>query len=557
MIETLRLKGIRDVVLSPGSRNAPLAVGFKRDPHFRCEVIHDERSAAYHALGISLATGGASVLVCTSGTAVLNYAPAVAEAYYQRISLIVLTADRPEAWIDQLDGQTVRQTGVYANHVRGFFDFRCDVEQPDEMHHELRKMNQAVHLATGAVPGPVHLNVRLAEPLYEFGDFPDEKIFRFDRIESDYGISPADLEPLKRIWGSVRKKMIVVGQHPAEPKLIEVLADYAGCGDVVILRDLLANLPSDCGIQHFDPAIVSFSEEEKETATPDLVIYLGGQIVSKVVKKFLRRVRPVHQWRVDPSGEAVDLFQCLSLNLVAFPVALLENLSAGGLTGKAVSSEGQEFRRLWTERERDFVRRASVPFDGKRLTDLEVFRLLAETLEPSWNLHLANSMPVRYAQCFRFEGNHRYFGNRGTSGIDGCVSVAVGTATASAAKTLLIVGDTAFFYDSNALWRDKPPGNLRILLLNNGGGGIFRILDEAEKMPEREALLEATHARNARSICDEFKVRRFAVRDAETLKLRLEYLLGNACESCTLVEAFTEPALNRQAFKHLFRISGE
>ncbi|RYY09567.1 MAG: 2-succinyl-5-enolpyruvyl-6-hydroxy-3-cyclohexene-1-carboxylic-acid synthase, partial [Cytophagaceae bacterium] len=309
--------GITDVILSPGSRSAPLTLAFARHPAYRgrLRVVPDERAAAFIGLGIAQATRRPVVLVCTSGTAGLNYAPAVAEAFFQQVPLLVLTADRPPEWIDQLDGQTIRQRDLYGAHAKGTFDFPADTAHADAKWHAERLINEAINLTRTFPAGPVQVNIPLREPFYpkageEMGYEPDVKIIRDDH--SNTILPPAEILDLRRQLREAGRVLVVAGQQPESPTLTAALYEFAEARQVPVVADTIANLGDVPAVRRQDIFLAGLSKEDKAALRPDLLITFGQSLISKALKLFLRDAAPAQHWHLQPAGEVADTFRSLT-----------------------------------------------------------------------------------------------------------------------------------------------------------------------------------------------------------------------------------------------------
>lgn len=478
--------GVRQFIISPGSRSAPLTIAFSRNPRLTCRVVPDERAAGFIALGLAQQTGQPTGLICTSGTAAANYAPAVIEAFYQRVPLLILTADRPPEWIDQQDGQTIHQPNLYAPHCRGSFSLPADLSHPDAQWHAERLASEAINRTLWLAPGPVHLNIPLREPLYPppgavYAPRPGLRPIRLARPQ--LSVSPADWPALQTEWQAAGRKLIVAGLYPPHAELGAALAELLHDPTVAVLADVTANLPPVAGVIHHADTILGVkSADLAEKLTPDLLISFGGPVVSKAAKLFLRQNRPAGHWHIDPAGDHVDTFQALTRVLPVEPAGFFRQLAQFSTAHGAYQSD-------WQARE-DWARQALSRFwPGLPFGEFVAVQRVLQALPAGSRLQLGNSMAVRYAAFTGLNGLEpeiRINSNRGVSGIDGTVSTAVGAALATGQITTLICGDLAFFYDRNALWHAHLPPNLRVVILNNHGGGIFKLIDGPSNLPPAE-----------------------------------------------------------------------
>lgn len=484
LTEILVNKGIKRVVLSPGSRNAPLLMAFAREKRIDHYVVLDERSAAFFALGMAQQSGEAVALACTSGTALLNYAPAVAEAYYQRLPLIVISADRPAEWTDQDDSQTIRQQGALANVVKASWQLPAEIREEDERWFANRIVNDAINCAMNGRRGPVHINVPLHEPLYGQTTFPATPIRTIEFVDTTTSLSPKTVTALAERFGAFRKVMILAGCYLPDSHLKESLNRLAALEQVVVLSETPANLGDERHIGMIDRVLATIAESEKPEYAPDLLITFGGPLISRHVKAFLRKYRPQEHWSIDRSDHPVDTFKVLTTQIaldagVFFP-ALCDHVKA---EPSDYAIRWQQKKELSTIRHNRFAE--TVPW-----SDWKAFSMVLPSLPAGVSLQLGNSTPVRYAQLFEYLQVGRVDGNRGTSGIDGSTSTAIGAAALNAGMTILITGDMSFLYDSNALWNKYFTPRFKIIVMKNGGGGIFRFIPGPSDLAELEECFE-------------------------------------------------------------------
>jgi len=496
-------KGVTDFILSPGSRSAPLTLALVRHANITCRMSVDERSAAFVALGIAQQTRQPVGLVCTSGTAPLNYAPAVAEAFYQKIPLLVLTADRPPEWIDQNDNQTIHQREVYGRHCRAFFELPVEASHPDAQWEVQRILSDAINSTLWPIPGPVHVNVPLREPLYPEAPLTYPQKSRAISLEVPETIlSAGSWETLLAEWQSSNRKMIVAGLHPEDPELSAALKTLCHAHDVVLLSDAASNVASDAGVHYHDFILNSDADELRERLRPDLLISFGGPVVSKSLKLFLRHHAPQAHWQLQMQPSCIDTFQSVSRIL---PVS--EHYFFSELERQTASqrSPAHDYVQEWQRVEAEAANLVDNFCGTHDLCSITAMRTVLVHTPVGSHLQLGNSSVVRLASLLGMKqlGHLKVNSNRGTSGIDGTVSTAVGAALATGNTTTLITGDLAFFYDRNGLWNDFVPPNLRIVVFNNGGGGIFRLLDGCKKLPELGAWFETAHCRSARETAQE------------------------------------------------------
>jgi 2-succinyl-5-enolpyruvyl-6-hydroxy-3-cyclohexene-1-carboxylate synthase len=541
---TLLKKGITDIVFSPGSRNAPLINTFAATEGFRCLNIVDERCAAFFALGMALNLRRPVAIACTSGSAVLNYAPAIVEAYYQKAPLLILTADRPAEWIDQGDGQTIRQGNVYANYIKSSFNLPDRIESEEDAWFTARLINQACNSLLYPEPGPVHINIPFPEPLYGLIDEKLPTIKSISIHETEKILSEGEIRALADVWNGSSRIMILAGQMIPDAPLNAILADLAADPSVAVLAETISNLSADSFNSCIDNVLSAMGDEDPYR--PDLLITMGGQVVSKKIKTFLRKNRPAMHWHFSLAGEHMDTFMSLTDIISADPSMFLNSLRRYVSPGK--SDYGEKWRAL----DRVTQERQALHLVHGEYSDLKVFSLIQSHLPGHSLVHLSNSTPVRYAQLFKYKSSLVFMSNRGTSGIDGVVSTAAGYASLSDKINTLITGDLAFFYDSNALWIKHLTPNLRIIVINNQGGGIFRFIDGAPSMPELESHFEARHAMGVEKLAQAYGLDCFVATNEEELLEGLHWLYGSDFNKPAVLEVKTPPAVNAEYLKQYF-----
>ena len=504
--------GISHAVISPGSRNAPLILSFTAHPQINCISITDERSAGYYALGMAQQLQKPVGLICTSGTALTNYTPAITEAFYLKIPLLVISADRPPEWIDQNDGQTIRQNDFFPNVVKKTFITPVETEKEEDLWYFRRILNEAIGITMADNHGPVHINVPLREPLYE----PLPEITQVpDVISIQTGYSQLTNDQwrnIKQKWKSHSKILIVCGfSSERNPDMENSLVMIAENNEAVVVAENLTNL-SDYNFIHSPERFIAALDNEKQVNfQPDLLITTGGAVLSKRLKKYLREFSPNEHWHVDENEMFVDTYQALSQNIRIKPEYFFKNIAGTGSVNEHYCKFAKQINEHANENHDNFLAKAE-------FADLKAYELVFNQLPSDCNLHLANSTPVRYSQLFPNRPDINYFSNRGTSGIDGCVSTAAGTAMVSEKLNILLLGDLAFIYDSNGLWNNNLPGNLRIIIFDNGGGNIFKLIETGSEAERIRPFIETPHKVKVKELCGAFDVDYLYAQNAEELE---------------------------------------
>jgi len=542
-------KGIRHAVISPGSRSAPLVIAFSKLEGMHCMQVIDERSAGFFALGMAQQLHAPVALICTSGSAVLNYGPAIAEAFYQRVPLLVITADRPEEWVDQGEGQAIRQHGVLALHMKK------SVQLPRLMSDELarwhggRLINEAIDATLLPVPGPVHVNVPFTEPLYGLAQLAPSSLSRpIAQVMTESFILPEHARWLVGQMSVCSKVMVLAGQGIWSDGLKNQLKQLASLPQAAVLVEATSNLEDDAFITCVDRAIEGVNDANESDLKPDLLITFGGAVVSKRIKGLLRKWKPEQHWNIDAGQRHYDTYQSLTHDIAVSPEVFFAQLAGGVKPSESIY--GDAWRIIdYRTRERHAAILKETPW-----CDLKASELIIQRIPEGSDVHLANSTPARYAQLFDRKPGLRWFSNRGTSGIDGCTSTAVGSAFASQRRTTLITGDTAFLYDSNAFWNAHLSPALRVIVMDNGGGNIFRYIEGPDKEPELLVWFEAPHGRDPLALVKSFDLPWKEATDETTLAEGLGWLYGDHKQPAVLMvrtNAELSPKVLREYFKKL------
>lgn len=545
LVEVLARQGLRHVIISPGSRNAPLTISFAQHPDLECLSIADERSAAFFAMGIAQQTRQPVVISCTSGSAALNYAPAIVEAYYQKIPLIVITADRPVEWTDQGDGQTIRQTNIFANYIKGSYELPQDPSDADALWFSNRLVSEAWNTAMHPDQGPVHLNIPFREPLYGQTDqTSNPKVIQTRREERR--LNELDVRELASLWNASSRKLILTGMMTPNAVLNERLHQLADDPSVAVLTETTSNLHSPLFNPCIDSVVNTFEGDDETHFAPDLLVTMGGPVISKMVKAFLRKANPKNHWHVDVTDHHLDTYQSLTDNLPILPETFCEQLLQYTMPVES------GFAATWKQRDERSAERGETYLNTIPWSDFKAFEVLLSHLPAEGQLQLANSTAVRYAQLFKALNPIPHYANRGTSGIDGSTSTAAGAAFATGQMTTLITGDMAFFYDSNAFWNQHLTGNLRVILINNGGGGIFRVIKGPSSTNQLEQFFETAHDYDAEHLAKAYKVGYYSCENEEELRQALKGFYQPHNNRPVILEVKTPRLLNDQLLKDYF-----
>ena len=529
---------IDTVVISPGSRNAPLTIGFSNHPEIETLSVVDERCAAFFAMGIAQQKRKPVAIICSSGSALLNYYPAIAEAFYSNIPLVVIYADRPKHLIDIGDGQTIRQENVFENHI--LFSANL-VEAKNELESNTDLLIEALQTAI-TKKGPIHINVPFNEPLYETVD--DLKEFNFSNVIANEVKQSVNYQKLSEIWKSSSKKMILVGSNFPDGELQKVLSDFTNDESVLVLTETTSNLYHPKFINSIDKLIAPLTESEFLALQPEVLVTLGGMVISKKIKQFLRKYQPKHHWHVD-GLKAMDTYHCLSEFIQEKPIDFLGKLI------KNLSSVKSNYQQNWLTKKAARNKQHKKYLANCEYSDLKVFETVLNFIPDNSQLQISNSSTIRYSQLFDVNTTLQVFCNRGTSGIDGSTSTAIGAAFTTENQTTFVTGDLSFFYDSNALWNANIPNNFRIIILNNAGGGIFRFIPGPSTTNATD-YFETPHSLTAEHLAKMYGFKYVAVSEIEELNVELNdfYSISNQPK---IMEVFTPKDINDVVLKNYFK----
>ena len=576
VIQQLLNYGIHHIVIAPGSRSAPITVGLTTHKAFTTYSIVDERSAGFFAIGLSQQLHQPVAVLCTSGSALLNIYPAVSEAYYSRYPLVVLSADRPTYQTDIGNGQTIRQSGVFSKHLisevsllqdithnrvaimesntQQMIDVKSTLQEVERQQKIIEKKNtkdlQKVLSEVLSEQGPAHVNIPLEEPLYEFDDQNDLIV---EQVKREKTSQPKNLESVQSKWDKSKRILVVVGTLSPDTLNAKSISVLAQDSRVIVLHEITSNLHHDNFIAHIDRVILPIekqknSEEIFQSLTPDLLVTIGGMVVSKKIKSLLRSYKGVSHYHIG-TDRPLDTYYLGVQHLQIDP-----NSFFGDRTSISDSKANYQAQWLQLSRQREIAHKsflANTPF-----SDLLIFDKIMRSIPKNYLLQWSNSSPIRYAQLFPVPIDSQSFCNRGTSGIEGSISTAVGAAVGSDRPTLTITGDLSFFYDSNALWNEYIPANFRLIVVNNGGGGIFRILPKAKETPGFETYFETKHKRTAKHMAKQYGLSYQCVQTSFGLRLALGRFFSKSTRG-KILEIRTPSTTNDLVLQSYFKYLGK
>ncbi len=564
---------IQRVVICPGSRNAPLTNGFVSHPNFITYSIVDERAAAFFALGMAQQLMQPVALVCTSGSALLNFYPAIAEAFYSDIPLVILSADRMPHSIDIGDGQTIRQKNVFSPHVEAEASLLPDVIHATstlianplqtlvakatdqktieaiQLKHQQQNEKEIARVLSAAIQqqGPVHLNIPLEEPLYEMTKNA-LSVKEYPIPKKKEAVSESEMALCKTLWHSTPNKWVIIGQMAPNQLDEEWITQLCNDPSVVVFSETTSNVFLKKGIASIDTLMAPLEQimDDSHDITPSILLTFGGMVVSKKIKAFLRKNQPEHHWHVDPK-KAYNTYYCLNQHFKCTPNAFFKSLYTN-FSSQSNSSFQPSVLKVYNA----FKQKGQEYINTLPFSDFYVFKTLAAVLPSSYHLQVANSSSIRYTQLLDWSKGIQFFSNRGTSGIDGSTATAVGAAQINPLPTLLITGDLSFFYDVNGLWNNHVPSNFKIILINNNGGGIFRILPGEKDTSTFDTYFETLHERKAKYIAKAFDFEYQHVHSKWRLKQKLTRFFADG-KRPKIIEIETPRQLNDQVLLNYFK----
>jgi 2-succinyl-5-enolpyruvyl-6-hydroxy-3-cyclohexene-1-carboxylate synthase len=534
LVEVCRIKGIRQVVFSPGSRSAPLVIGFSQVKEIQCTVIADERVAGFFALGMAQQSHMPVAIVCTSGTAVLNLAPAICEAYHQQVPLLVLTADRPPEYIGIGENQAILQTNIYNNYIRASYTL------PDTAPEAAQIASDAIAMTTLGYYAPVHINIPLREPLYGSSDEPLPD-FSIHKLTSETAA------PEKAKISLSAKNMLICGMHDPDTRLSKYIQQLSLRDEWVIVAEPVSNMPVAGAVKNIDGALILLQEDQYGPYAPENIITIGKQIVSKKLRQFLHRVKPsAHYHLSKDKGEWNGLGARGYHHIICEPLHLIASLCE-------IKRQASDYKAKWQSINQKADSLTKLYALQGPYSDWQVFYQLVSSYPEGADVHYGNSSPVRYSGFFGHRTSLAVYANRGTSGIDGCVSTAAGAACQSGRLTICVVGDVSFLYDSNALWNNALSPHLRIIVINNGGGNIFRLIDGPGRVDGFEKFFEASHKLSTEFLAQMYQIPYYFCERAEEMDFVLgQFYKPQKNRKPAILEIKTDGAISAQVYKQYF-----
>lgn len=541
--------GLDKVFVSPGARSAPLLRAFSEHGAFKVSVLNDERAAAFIALGYTKGSGKPSILLCTSGSALLNYAPALAEADGSDLPLLILSADRPKENLGQFEGQTTPQDFIFRPWTR----LSIALEEADyerRYHWCVRTLNVALDALWGPPSGPVHANIHLNEPLFSQPIFPAVSGLRIRRQANQPQLQQYQ-NALSQILDTHPRVLALAGsrlglQPAGIPQFAQALMHM---GVPVLAENQAFGVTAPGTISNAEDILRCHSGDDRSHLTPDALITWGGNIVGKKTKLFLKESRPCVHIHVDPAGRPVDMFGCLTDVWTLSPWT--NEFHFPDFSSKLKpETRRTAYLRVWQEASAASARRFRKVLENLPFGDFTAVDTVVRSLSANALLHTGNSMPLRYmiSACGHSPAPVIFDVNRGVSGIDGTLGTAIGLALSQPSTPVwCLIGDLSFHHGVNALWQSQVPPNLRIVILNNGGGNIFGIIPGPDQTPDPKHYFENRASSTARWDAQKFGLHYFSASSMQALISLLPAFTDAG--KAAILEIFTDPDVNISAFK--------
>jgi 2-succinyl-5-enolpyruvyl-6-hydroxy-3-cyclohexene-1-carboxylate synthase len=534
LFKCLHFLGLSEVYVCPGSRNAPLIHAAFHTQGLHLHKVVDERSAAYQALGSALLLQKPVAIICTSGTALLNVLPAIAEAFQLQVPLIVMSADRPLSLYDKWENQTIHQEGVLGRFVNTFMAWKGQLLRKRSIGKVERFAAKAMDYVQFPDNAPIHLNFHFDEPIYFAKKAKDYPIFSLTHHKSRFSLKtfPSIILP------ETPSVLIVAGQGHWNDTVASSIENLLSKG-AVLFCDVCSPYRKLQTDMRWEFALSFLSEADWEALLPDTLVITGAFVVNKNLKKLIKK------------GGFKNVFQLADRQQLKDPYELKPQIVSYIKQETSETWPYQQnllFKEKWCNKIAAFVSNPFLP-DNLPFSDWFIVSKIKDCLTTACVIHAANSMAVRYVSMVGLNKEIKILSNRGTSGIDGCLSTAMGAAWVDPKqKHIAIIGDLAFFYDQNALWREQLPPNLTILVLNNGGGNIFDMIPGPATSPAYH-FFTTPHSLSAALVAKQFDINYTLIDNSKDLEMHLHNKLQS--NTINLIEFITNPKENKEIWKQL------
>ncbi len=539
LVAVLKSYNISRVVLSPGGSDVPIIHSIEQDDFFKCYSVVDERSAVYYAIGLSQGMNEPVVCVCTSGTAVSNYLPGMTEAYYQNVPIIAITADKNPCYNGQIETQKITQHSIFGDVSLKSVELPTGTNS-DELWLCERLIKEAVLASVNFSKGPSHINIPIV------GNYADYDVKTLPSIKHvDY----LSLEASENVWMNYVKRLtrakrilIVVGQNVVfSEEDIKNIEEFVTTYNCVISVENISNLNCNGTVTTYP--ITEAQKNDSQVLIPDLVISFGNNIVSYGLKPLLRKnYLKFDHWSIDPSGRYRDVFKGLTDVICCSPSYFFKYIVEHSLA--KVESDSSYYNE-WKKALDSFY----IPeFD---FSNFYVASKLAQAIPPNSILHMAILNSARVMQYFKLAENVKSFSNIGALGIDGCLSSFMGQAATTDELAFCLTGDLSFFYDMNALGIRSLRNNVRIILLNNGGGAEFHLFVDKSNVPTMNTHICAEHSKKAKGWVESLGIQYVSASNKQELEDAIKQL-SQPSKTPIFMEVFTEMESDAEITKSFY-----
>ena len=529
LITLLAEYGVEKLVLSSGSRNIPFVSSVETDDRFDCYSVIDERNAAFFALGMSQQLQKPVAIVCTSGTAASNYLSGVTEAYYAHIPLVVITFDRSPYALEQIETQKIDQPAIFKSVVKKSVSLPL-IKDEDDIWYCQRLINEALIALNQHQSGPVHINVPL---IGDQNRLVSESINQ-DKVDWIRKIDHITIEQEAKWHGYAQKlieknALIVMGQSLPQDKVTSAaIKAFCALYHIPLLADNLSNFRCDEMI-FAEGVIKALNAKSVTKYTPDIIISFGANFQERIKDIFRAHKETIQHWSIEPEGKVKDVFKCESALFECQPLQFFAKMV--DFAPEQVASE--EYLRKWKELEEAIVL-PSMPF-----TSFYVVQEFSKVIPKDSVLHTAILNSTRLMQFYKLDDSITCFSNVNAFGIDGCLPTFMGHAAVTEKLAFLVIGDLSFFYGMNAIAIKHRKNNIRILVLNNGGGAEFHIMPDSNAIPTIDWHIGAAHDRSVKGWAESMGYEYISAKNKNELDKALKRFISNDRNAPMLLEVFT------------------
>ena len=528
----LKAHGVTKVVVCPGSQVAPLIQTCLQVTSFTCYPVNDHRSAGFFAIGLALHEAAPVAVVCTAGNGLSNMLPAVAEAYQQQVPLVVISADTVPA--------RLQEPLVFGNVVKKAVNLP-EVQSEEDALACNRLINEALLESRHHGKGPVHINIQLSDPAFGCNttELEEERVMvRYQGLN----MYEQDYQPLVERLNKLKKRMVVAGQmnniYEFDKKNEATLSKQF----VWFTENLSNHTTPGRPIRRMEELLYPMDMKTLDNLTPELLITFGGAVVSRRLKYFLRKHKPLEHWHVSKDGEAYDAFGALTAIIEMDPFEFFEKIAP------LIEDVPPLYPRQWSQLEE------KLPTPKFPYSEMQAVGLLMEALPKGCSLHLGNSSVVRMAQLFGMPEEVEMQSNMGLEGAEGALATALGYATASEKINFIVLGDLSFFCGMSALWNSNYGSNIRLMVINNGGNAQQQTLPGFTPDERALRMITGAHQASAKAWAEDRGFTYLSAHNEEELQAALPAFVNpDITRQPLFLEVFTDKASDAEALKQYYK----